>query len=207
MKATAPLKNKKDPTSRTSITLEIFTVRPKGTPAPELTLFAMDRLNALGLHALSQNIAVLWNRRMRSTAGLAYPSSNQIVLNPQLTGFGWREVERTLLHELAHLVAQHRAGKRRIAPHGAEWRKACADLGISNEARCHDLPLPRRQMQRSYVYRCPSCHSTVERVRPLRRAAACIDCCKRHSQGRYDEKFRLTRAFLCNSSSGDPADR
>jgi predicted SprT family Zn-dependent metalloprotease len=178
-----------------SITLELVSAPRKGTPAPELTLFAADRLNTLGLHALSQSISVLWNKRMRSTAGLAYPSSNQIVLNPQLSSFGWREVERTLLHELAHLVAQHRAGRRRIAPHGPEWRKACADLGISNEARCHDLPLPRRELSRSYVYRCPNCQSTVERVRPLRRAAACMACCKQYSRGRYDEKFQLTRTF------------
>jgi SprT protein len=194
MKSTAQLTQQHSSSLR-SITLEILTAPPKGTPAPELTLFAVDRLNSLGLHALSQNLCVLWNKRMRSTAGLAYPASNQIVLNPQLSGFGWREVERTLLHELAHLVAQHRAGKRRIAPHGPEWRKACSDLGISNEARCHDLPLPRREMPRAYVYRCPNCQSAVERVRPLRRAAACMACCKRHNQGRYDEKFKLTRAF------------
>ena len=30
-----------------------------------------------------------------------------------------------------------------IAPHGAEWRQACRDLGIPNESRCHDLPLKR----------------------------------------------------------------
>jgi predicted SprT family Zn-dependent metalloprotease len=112
-------------------------------------------------------------------------------------------VERTLLHELAHLVAQHRAGKRRIAPHGVEWRKACSDLGISNEARCHDLPLPRRELPRSYIYRCPHCHSTIERVRPLRRAAACLACCKLHNRGRYDEKFKLTRAstIMCGTPS------
>src|ERR1700687_2873461 len=40
------------------------------------------------------------------------------------------EIERTLRHELAHLLAQFRVGRRRIAPHGAEWRRACRDLGI-----------------------------------------------------------------------------
>jgi hypothetical protein len=65
----------------------------KGTPAPELTLFASDRLNTLGLTALSERISVLWNGRMRSTAGLAYPASNLVVLNPKLSSFGWREVE------------------------------------------------------------------------------------------------------------------
>lgn len=130
---------------------------------------------------------------MRSTAGLAYPASNLIVLNPKLSSFGWREVERTLLHELAHLVASHRAGRRRIAPHGPEWRKACVELGLSNEARCHDLPLPRRELPRAHAYRCPNCQSTIERVRPFRRAAACLPCCRKFNQGNYDERFKLAR--------------
>ena len=37
------------------------------------------------------------------------------------------EVDRTLRHELAHLLAQWRVGRRRIAPHGKEWRQACRD--------------------------------------------------------------------------------
>ncbi len=165
----------------------------KGTPAPELTLFASDRLNTLGLTTLSEKISVLWNARMRSTAGLAYPASNLVVLNPKLSSFGWREVERTLLHELAHLVASHRAGRRRIAPHGPEWRKACVELGLSNEARCHDLPLPRRELPRAHVYICPNCQSKIERVRPFRRAAACLSCCRKFSEGSYDDRFKLTR--------------
>jgi predicted SprT family Zn-dependent metalloprotease len=40
------------------------------------------------------------------------------------------EIDRTLRHELAHLLAQFRVGRRRIAPHGPEWRIACRDLGI-----------------------------------------------------------------------------
>ena len=41
------------------------------------------------------------------------------------------EIRRTLRHELAHLVAYVRAGRRRIKPHGEEWKQACKDLGIA----------------------------------------------------------------------------
>jgi predicted SprT family Zn-dependent metalloprotease len=132
---------------------------------------------------------------MRSTAGLAYPNSSKIVLNPELANFGWAEVERTLLHELAHLVAHERCGRRRISPHGPEWRQACADLGLDNEARCHDLPLPRRKMARRFVYQCPACATKVERVRLFRRPAACLKCCQTHSGGRYDKRFNLVRVL------------
>ena len=165
----------------------------RGELSPELSLFASDKLNALGLRSVAEKLCVFWNSRMRSTAGLAYPQSCHIVLNPKLTEFGDGEVERTLLHELAHLVAHHRCGRRRIAPHGPEWRKACEDLGLFNEARCHDLPLPRRRMSRQFIYECPQCRTRLERVRAFRRAAACMVCCRRFSAGRYDERFKLLR--------------
>ena len=87
-------------------------VEPAGT-ARDLILFGKAALEGLGLGELAAKLTVSWNSRMRSTAGLAYPNTSQIVLNPKLMGFGWVEVERTLLHELAHLVAHHRCGRRR----------------------------------------------------------------------------------------------
>jgi predicted SprT family Zn-dependent metalloprotease len=162
-------------------------------PAPDLTQLAAQKLAALQIENSSKKLSVFWNPRMRSTAGLAYPTTWQIILNPKLLAFGNGEVERTLLHELAHLVAHHRSGRRKIAPHGPEWRQACQDLGLRNEARCHDLPLPRRKVARAFIYECPSCQTRLERVRAFRRAAACMTCCRKHCSGRYDERFKLVR--------------
>src|SRR3954454_6740244 len=105
---------------------------------------AQALLNALGHAALAERLTVRWNTRMRSTAGMAYPGSARVTLNPRLIPFGDAEIDRTLLHEVAHLLAHERAGRRRIAPHGPEWRRACQDLGLIEETRCHTLPLPRR---------------------------------------------------------------
>lgn len=170
-------------------------------PAPDLARLARTTLDELGLEALSKKVTVFWNHRMRSTAGLAYPSSIQIVLNPRLITFGKTEVERTLFHELAHLVAHHRCGRRKIAPHGPEWRQACHDLGLPNETRCHDLPLPRRKLSREFIYQCPSCESLLERVRAFRRPAACMGCCRKHTSGRYDERFKLVRVRRAPSAA------
>jgi predicted SprT family Zn-dependent metalloprotease len=136
---------------------------------------------------------VRWNPRMRSTAGMAYPGRALVTLNPRLRSFGPEEVDRTLRHELAHLVAHARVGRRRIAAHGPEWRQACADLGLPDERRCHDLPLPKRQVTRSHFYRCSACGTELARVRPLKRKSACLACCKKHSKGQYDERFRFTK--------------
>jgi predicted SprT family Zn-dependent metalloprotease len=114
-------------------------------------------------------------------------------MNPKLLQFGMEEVDKTLRHELAHLVARARAGRRRIEPHGPEWRQACRDLGLADEKRCHDLPLPRTRQRIRHRYRCPQCRRDYDRVRPFRRAVACFECCRAHSRGTYDERFRLLK--------------
>ena len=95
----------------------------------------------LGASPLAGIVHVRWNARMRTTAGTAHPSTGRIDLNPRLCGVGAGEVERTLRHEAAHLLAHWRAGRRRIQTHGPEWRQACADLGIPGETVTHTLPL------------------------------------------------------------------
>jgi predicted SprT family Zn-dependent metalloprotease len=105
------------------------------------------------------------------------------------TGHG--EVERTLRHELAHLLAQFRVGRQRIAPHGVEWRDACRDLDIADEVRCHNLPFATKAYAVRYVYRCPNCKQKFPRVRRIRRAIACLACCRKHNGGDFDPRFRL----------------
>jgi len=148
---------------------------------------AMD----LGCQRLADNLKVQWNPRLRTTAGLACYRRRTIFLNPRLVAISGREVQRTLRHELAHFVAQERAGRRRIAPHGEEWRAACRDLGMPNEPRCHDLPFKRVQMTRRHFYQCRGCNTVLGRVRPVRRPIACLKCCRRHNGGKYDPRFRF----------------
>ena len=101
------------------------------------------------------------------------------------------DIDRTLRHELAHLLAQFRVGRRRIAPHGPEWRAACRDLGIADEARCHNLPFVSKTFPPRYVYRCPNCKEEFPRVRKIRRAIACLACCGKHNGSDFDPRFRL----------------
>jgi predicted SprT family Zn-dependent metalloprotease len=161
--------------------------------AAALTARARELLAPFDAEKLRARVAVKWNARMRTTAGLASYERSLVMLNPRLAEFGDAEIDKTLRHELAHLLAHARAGRRRIAPHGAEWKQACRDLGLPDEKRCHDLPLPRRKMKTNYVYRCPSCSIDVLRVRPFRRRVACLACCRAHNRGRYHDRFRLQK--------------
>ena len=165
---------------------------PKGDAAA-LTAQARELLRPLGCDALAARVRVRWNPRMRTTAGLASYAHLLVTLNPKLSQFGGAEIDKTLRHELAHLLAHHRAGRRRIAPHGAEWKKACRDLGLPDEKRCHDLPLPRRKVRAKHIYRCPACNQDIRRVRPFHRRVACLACCRAHNRGKYHDKFRLVK--------------
>ena len=166
--------------------------RPEPPPsALDLRRSAVALLRGIGASALAALLRVEWNPRMRTAFGRAEERRCLVTLNPMLQKFGIDEIERTLRHELAHLLAQHRAGRRRILPHGREWRRACRDLGIAGERACHKLPLPSRQLARSYLYRCRNCRCEFPRVRRIRRAIACLACCRKFARGHYDERFRL----------------
>lgn len=161
-----------------------------GDSAEELQEKCREWLTQLGLSGVTKLVRVHWNRRLHSTAGFARYPSWRIELNPLLKNFEG-QVERTLKHELAHLVAYHRAGRKRIKPHGPEWRQACAELGIAGEKAQHHLDLPRRNVARKLLYVCPSCDTEVRRMRKFRQPAACLECCRKYNRGQYDERFRL----------------
>ncbi len=157
----------------------------------ELEAKAREILNSLGAKSLSKKVRVEWNPRLRSAAGRADASKALISLNPLLQEHDAAEIERTFRHELAHLLAQFRAGRRRVFAHGREWRTACRDLGIGDETRCHNLPFPITQRARRFLYRCPNCGRDFPRARRIRRAIACLACCRAHNRGDFDARFRL----------------
>jgi len=146
---------------------------------------------------LLRELGAEWNPRLKTAAGRADFRQKLISLNPLLRdvraglAFNREEIDRTLRHELAHLLAQFRVGRRRIAPHGPKWREACRDLGIADEARCHNLPFASKSFPPRFVYVCPNCRQEFLRVRRTRRAIACLACCRKHNGGNFDPRFRL----------------
>ena len=161
-----------------------------------LTAWCAEAAKSLGLGELGRKVRVSWNPRMQTTAGRAWWPDRAIELNPKLKECEAEELWRTLKHELAHLVAYERCGRRRIDPHGGEWRLACADLGIPGELPFHTLPFKRRRMKRNHSYVCSNCFSTILRVRPLTRVVACYECCRKFNNGVYHDRFRLIKNKL-----------
>lgn len=169
---------------------------PKKPPSPDdrgLTAWCAEAAKSLALNELACKVRVSWNPRMRTTAGRAWWPAQRIELNPKLKECEPEELWRTLKHELAHLVAYERSGRRRIEPHGGEWQVACNDLGIPGERSCHNLPFKGRKMKRNHAYICSNCLAVIHRVKPIQQAIACYDCCRKFSDGAYHERFRLIK--------------
>lgn len=160
----------------------------------KLTVRAGELARGLGLRELGRKVTVVWNARMRSSAGRATWPDAVVMLNPKLRELGGKgEIERTFLHELAHLVtfARYHGTRRRVQPHGREWQMACAELGIPGESATHSLPLPRRRQRKKFFYRCPGCGEVFGRVRRLRGEASCRACGEKAGRRGFCRQFRL----------------
>jgi SprT protein len=151
---------------------------------------ARELLRSLGAKRIATELRVEWNSCLKTAAGRADHHQKLISLNPRLVEHP-AEIDRTLRHELAHILAQFRAGRRRISPHGSEWQQACRDLGIAGEKRCHTLPFPAKRYAPRFIYRCPNCRRDFPRVRKIKRTVACLACCRAHNRGEFDIRFRL----------------
>jgi SprT protein len=158
---------------------------------------ARDLLCSLGAKRIAKELRVEWNSRLKTAAGRADYRQKLISLNPRLVAHP-EEIDRTLRHELAHILAQFREkSRRRISPHGPEWQQACHDLGIADEKRCHTLPFPARRYAPRFIYRCPTCRRDFPRVRKIKRIVACLACCSAHNGGEFDARFRLKLLNSC----------
>ena len=157
---------------------------------PDLERQARELLRTNGANRIAMELRVEWNSRLKTAAGRADYRQKVISLNPRLLEHP-AEIDRTLRHELAHLLAQFRAGRRRVLPHGEEWQEACRDLGIADEKRCHNLPFPVSERARRFLYKCPNCQRDFPHTRRIKRAVACLACCRAHNGGEFDSRFRL----------------
>ena len=162
-----------------------------GYKASDLETKARQLLRSLGAKRIATELRIEWNARLRTAAGRADYRQKLISLNRRLVEHP-AEIDRTLRHELAHILAQFREkSRRRISPHGSEWQQACRDLGIGGEKRCHTLPFPAKRHAPRFIYRCPNCKRDFPRVRKIKRTVACLACCRAHNRGEFDARFRL----------------
>lgn len=76
---------------------------------------------------LLPSLTIIWNQRLRTSAGRARLLEQVVELNPNLLTANPENVLEVLTHELAHLVVFARHG--RTLPHGKEWKALMREAG------------------------------------------------------------------------------
>jgi SprT protein len=100
---------------------------------------------------------------------------NRILLNENGNTF----IERTVPHEVAHLVAREVHGPC-IKPHGEQWRAIMAFFG-ADSSRCHSFPVKEqnRRRMRYFHYRCGCQDHRLSAIRHHRHLAGVTYLCRR----------------------------
>jgi len=96
--------------------------------------------------------------RFKQKAGQYRHSERKVRISHHLIDNHPGEVIDTVKHELGHAVAMHRYGKRRVKPHGKEWKSIMEEMEVDKPKACHDLQLT----EYSYVIRCTNSNCDVE---------------------------------------------
>lgn len=112
---------------------------------------------------------VEFSNRMTSCAGRAWYTKNKIRLStPLLDTNGEAFLARTPVHEVAHIVAYKKFGKKGIG-HNKYFYHVCEELGMENPTRCHSYRLPttvkakakKRRKHVRYVFSC-GCRDSIK---------------------------------------------
>jgi predicted SprT family Zn-dependent metalloprotease len=111
-------------------------------------------------------------------------TNSEIRLSRHLTVLnGHDEVQNTILHEIAHAIAGPGVG------HGPAWKRIARQIGARPE-RCFDSTTTEMP-KGNYALVCLNCGMRSDRFRKTSTNKACAICCRKHSFGRYDARFKL----------------
>lgn len=88
------------------------------------------------------------------TAGITIYNSNIIRLNLDILKHNTESfINRTPVHEAAHLLAVHKYGLEMGRGHGRAWKRTMMDLGMVPD-RCHSYDVSEVKKGKSHFYKC-----------------------------------------------------
>jgi predicted SprT family Zn-dependent metalloprotease len=115
--------------------------------------------------------------------GACHYNQRKITLSEKLTAINDEShVRNTLLHEIAHALAGHKAG------HGPQWVATAKMLGCDGQ-RLYDGNVVTT-VSRKYTGTCPNCGRQIQRHR--RQQISCGQCCKRFNGGKFTPEYLFT---------------
>lgn len=130
----------------------------------ELRDLAEELLDALCTRfPMDYRPAIVW-KPLRVSAGMAYFRQKAIGLSSILL-IDSERLERTMVHEYAHLLAVYRHGIHGKG-HGPHWQQAMIDLGEKPEVY-HRYEVQRNQRRQTVRYQCLKCGVGFDRARKL----------------------------------------
>lgn len=153
-----------------------------------------------------------WNPRLRSSAGRFIPGTRPgsrrffHPVSPAIEIASYLVTEEraaeliadTLAHEMIHYWLWVR---RKPYGHTAEFHSKMNLMGVSRYN-----PVPRSRPYK-YVYLCGTCETEFPARRKLG-PLACAKCCRKHSGGRYDARFKLMlHRHIARGESYQPSSR
>jgi SprT protein len=129
-------------------------------PDPEIRFDLRGKAAGMALFQGKHHAVIRYNRGMLIDHGDAF-------------------IERTVPHEVAHLVARHLHGAS-IRPHGKEWREIMGFFGADSK-RCHNFPVREedRRRMRYFDYRCSCQDHSLSAIRHHRHLAGVAYLCRR----------------------------
>ena len=143
---------------------------PAELPEPaDLEARARSFFDTWGVLDRLAHVQVVWNRRLRTTAGRSRPRALQIELNPQLLSRVPERIDEVLAHEAAHLATALTHGSR-ARHHGPEWSNLMEAVGLKPRAR-HDFPVEGlARVPSYYLHLCLDCggHQITHLIREPR---------------------------------------
>ena len=132
-----------------------------------------------------------WNSRLRTSAGRFIPGSRKFFRSHrpkiEVASYLLREehaqkhIRDTMAHEMIHYWLW---AKRKPYGHTEDFYTKMNAMGVSRYNPVPQLKPPK------YIYRCPKCLKDFPAKKRLG-VLACLACCKTHTQGRYDVRFKL----------------
>jgi predicted SprT family Zn-dependent metalloprotease len=107
------------------------------------------------------------------TVGWCSYKHKTIKYSKKYTHHDWKEIEDTLLHEIAHALVGPK-----VKAHGVEWRRKAREVGARPETCAESHVTPKDVPAYKYVIKCPTCDRKWYRHRMRRRnfGSRCPSC-------------------------------
>lgn len=138
-----------------------------------------------------------WDRAKKRAGSCQYKAKNITLSMPLMKLWDEPEVTDTILHEIAHALAGHKAG------HGTQWKMAARTIGAKPE-RCYNPERDGLEVPEGvWESKCPSGRHTARQHRAPLRVHSCSSCAKMH-YGKSCFAWKFVHVWTKNGVVVDP---